>query len=728
MAKKTSAYLKEENLLTLLSQNNFIVPEIQREYVWGENEEVITKFLTDLKSKIGVCCRECNLPSSENKINIGFLYSYKPDYVKIEHDRFLDENLIDGQQRFTTLFLLLFYCALKETKADGKTRKEEFQTLIRFEEKIRMCFDFRVRDLTKRFFLELIEKVNSIEHLKNIDKQTWFLKDYQNDVSVKSIRKALGFIQNVFPDNTRYYNHLINYVVFWHFKTEATSQGEELYITMNARGEELADNEITKAALMIGGSEIYEWGQKWEEWQHFFWKNRDKSSLNPSADKGFNGFLSCIAGLELYVNYDNWEIAEKDISKLLTLEKVENYINAFKRLVDERSEFEKQYSYSAWIQKCFDGIWEIINKNETDWLVDYKDKNKSTERNRMVFIWSWLYYLTNLKNNEKEFNVIELYRVLRFFYIRYNNNNRSVTSLKTTIDEIINKGVFQTFDNFFENLVELFPEVDTDERYTNAEEAKKNKLYNFQTDSNKLKAIEELIWQIEDHPLNIDGSDVGNINLTHLLELNESTSIQKLKEVRDTFFTLFPERLKTGTSTLKTILLFYGSFWKDTSYYQGAIKRFDFSDWKRNIRKPEFKLMLNDLIGKKPEILLNDLQAKYLLSQKSEIDQSIISLPPGYLLRDKLIFYSILIKPDDMWTEGEKVIICNDVESSRLFKDENEIIYNSKGSFKGYSGNTDLWSKVKEKYENPLSEIKKMIVSSDDNLSEQSAIEYHGKV
>jgi uncharacterized protein with ParB-like and HNH nuclease domain len=82
MAKKATAYLKEENLLTLLSQNNFIVPEIQREYVWGENEGVITKFLSDLKNKIGVCCNECNLPSSENKINIGFLYSYKPEYVK----------------------------------------------------------------------------------------------------------------------------------------------------------------------------------------------------------------------------------------------------------------------------------------------------------------------------------------------------------------------------------------------------------------------------------------------------------------------------------------------------------------------------------------------------------------------------------------------------------------------------------------------------------------------
>ena len=89
---------------------------------------------------------------------------------------FLDENLIDGQQRFTTLFLLLFVCALKEN------RKGEFLSLIRFEEKLKMCFDFRVRDLTKRFLLELVEKVENTEQLKEIDKRD------DNSIEVDGIR------------------------------------------------------------------------------------------------------------------------------------------------------------------------------------------------------------------------------------------------------------------------------------------------------------------------------------------------------------------------------------------------------------------------------------------------------------------------------------------------------------------------------------------------------------
>jgi hypothetical protein len=703
MNKKISTYLKEENLLTLLSQNNFIIPEIQREYVWGENQKVIKGFLEGLKTKIGVCCNTCNLPATETKINIGFLYSYKPEYVKIEHERFLDENLIDGQQRFTTLFLLLFFCSLKEIRSDGKNRKEEFLTLIRFEEKIKMCFDFRVRDLTKRFLLELLEKVNNINQLQNIDKQTWFLKDYQNDVSIKSMRKALNYIQEVFSNEVRYYNHLINYIVFWHFKTEATSQGEELYITMNARGEELADNEVAKAALMIGGSELYDWGKKWEEWQHFFWKNRDKKDNNPSADKGFNGFLACIAGLEYYLKDKIGKKSEKEIQNQLTLVKVESYFNAFKLLIESKEQFVCNYNYSEWVVNCLKEIWIIFNKDETDWFVDYQDKNKSNERKRMVFIWSWLYYITAIENQGKNIIKTDLYRILRFFYIRYNNFNRSVSTLKKTIDHILKYGLWNTLDNDMGNEVDV-PEEETDSRFRTTEEAIKITYFINKINDNDLLSIEELIWQIEDHPLNLDGQYVGNINITHLIDLNESVGVDKLKEIRDIFYSLFPDNTKNGSNILKTILLHYGDFYKDTSlsYYT----RYDFSDWKRNIRKHEFKNLINSLSGRTIEQLLFETQESFLNSNSQEIKDSNSILPESMPLRKWLFYYSLIIPYDILWKEGERIIIRYDTESPRLFKDEYKKILNSKGSFHGNSGNSDLWIMATRINESPIEIIK----------------------
>ena len=495
-------------------------------------------------------------------------------------------------------------------------------------------------------------------------------------------------------------------MVFWHFKTEATSQGEELYITMNARGEELADNEVTKAALMVGGSEIYEWGKKWEEWQQFFWGNSDKTNPCPSADKGFNGFLSCIAGLESYLNYDNWDNAEKDIQKLLTLEKVEKYVNAFKLLINKRSEFEKQYSYSDWIQKCFDEIWGIINKSETDWMVDYRDKNKSTERNRMVFIWSWLYFITAASGQGKTIQINELYRILRFFYIRYNNFNRSVTTLKKTLDLILINGIWDSLDNEMGNEIEN-PEEETDTKFRTKEETIKNTFLQLKSTGNDLFKIEELIWQIEDHPLNLDGSDVGNLNITHLIDLNDSTTIEKLTDVSDSFFGLFPNGSKSpsDSATLNTVFLHYGDFYRSKGYSNG--NKYDFSDWKRNIRKDEFKKLIGVLIEKSLSEHLVELNQKFIIAQKEVIKDSQIALSKGFNIREKLIFYSMLLKPQVIWQYGNIIIEYGQVNSSRLFKDEDKLIYNLKSDFR--SSYVDLWEEIKKLYENPLDELKKLL-------------------
>lgn len=165
--------LKEQSLLYLLSQNNFIVPEIQREYVWGLNYMVISRFIDSLAEKIVTVCDQCGNPLRSTKINIGFLYTYKPSYVTYSHERFLDENLIDGQQRFTTLVLLLFYSALKED------RISDFREAIRFDGESEMAFNYKVRSLTNDFLIQLFHRVTNLVTLNSIfeENNTWFLSD-----------------------------------------------------------------------------------------------------------------------------------------------------------------------------------------------------------------------------------------------------------------------------------------------------------------------------------------------------------------------------------------------------------------------------------------------------------------------------------------------------------------------------------------------------------------------
>ena len=104
----------------------------------------------------------------------------------------------------------------------------------------------------------------------------------------------------IFPCGEYYFDYLLENIHFWHFKTEATSQGEELYISMNSRGEQLSSHETQKAASLPPEEQI-KWGKKWENWQTFFWKNRNNNKAkNINADKGFNQYLDCIDSLERF--------------------------------------------------------------------------------------------------------------------------------------------------------------------------------------------------------------------------------------------------------------------------------------------------------------------------------------------------------------------------------------------------------------------------------------------
>lgn len=679
MPKKTKAFLKEENLLTLLSQNNFIIPEIQREYVWGNNEDVIKKFLISLKSKIGEACSVCHLPNETQKINIGFLYSYKPDYVKVQNDRFLDENLIDGQQRFTTLFLMLFYFALKEN------RKNEFLNLIRFEDDS-MCFDFKVRDITKLFFLEFIQKTNSIVEFKQISQQTWFLDDYKNDLSVSSVVEALSFITEIFNDSTKYYSHFINKIVFWHFKTEATSEGEELYITMNARGEDLAANEITKAALMLEDKDLLDSGNKWESWQQIFWKNRDQNRTIQSADFGFNSFIDCIAGLENYIHTkDNKVFAFGKVNEILSLKKIESYINSFQYLLIKKEVLMSHHKHTKWIDTLYKDIWKIFNDNTTNWQVDYGDKNRSTEQNKMVYIWSWLLYINKQQQLNNSIDDLELIRFLRFFFIRNNNNNRSVPSLEKTVDFIIENKVFGL------NINEEESEINLDEFKKSNEKLKYNYLSKVES-SNPLELleIESLIWEIEDHPLNLDGKDLKNINSSHLIDFKENPTKEKIELINFKFHKLFPLNIdKRGfdyknVDKLRNILFFYGKYWTENwaSYYW----KYDFGEWEKIIRHINTDGGVFTTFFK--DYLENDLEKLY--SEKVLLNDEV-----DFESHDKLeIFKWYAAKlNEELWSQG-KYIAFNHFKhegQDKYFKNIRELV-NIKKTFNG--GNPKVLSEL----------------------------------
>jgi uncharacterized protein with ParB-like and HNH nuclease domain len=178
---KPNEQMEELNVAQIISKYNLIIPEIQREYVWGNNDfDILDLFFTDIiesskqesNDKIEELKKELlqkvshgdfnsiNFLKDEidklQTFNIGFLYSYRPGYF-VYNDVSDDVYLIDGQQRFTTLVLSLLFFALRENK------KDYLMEILRFNpKKEKIAFDYRVRSQTHNFLIDLFSLTSSL--------------------------------------------------------------------------------------------------------------------------------------------------------------------------------------------------------------------------------------------------------------------------------------------------------------------------------------------------------------------------------------------------------------------------------------------------------------------------------------------------------------------------------------------------------------------------------------
>lgn len=658
-----------------------IIPEIQRDYVWKEVQviglfnSIIEDFKKYLSPKefIEVKSEDKDLITAFNEFyrkrkfasNIGFIYAYNDEQYPGKY------FLIDGQQRITTIFLILL--ALSTKKESLKTKYLSTYT-INGDLKL----DYRVResahDFAKEFVKHTLEKNSEFS-----DSNLYFDNKYNSDKTVSCIIQNFDIINNYLEKLQDVkledlYSYLEELVEFWYFDTNVSEQGEELYIYMNARGEQMQGNENIKADLLgrLSSPTLKNtYGTKWEEWQDFFWKKRGK---NQNADKGFNQFLCCIAALEYYLKNDKSRIYSNEVFKKignvrtqdiiaeLSLELIEDYFQSLKYLFDEQNSFCGSRQYADWVSKALESLWSLLNDSNINWFANYEDDNRATERRAMVYLWSVLLFVKTRK--ETVLQRVEVFRLLRIYYVRFNNNIRSVTSIQNEVRLQVESGIWKETSFLDERLkFNLYEKCKVDQR----------------------ELLEGLIWQIEDHPLNINGQDVRNINISHLVDFHENVTIDKLQLIRDKFFEVFPTQDK-NYHNIKHILLHYGRYYDESSpYYYLNLK---FENWRRIIRGigsylkenenpfadffSEFKIFngtLDDFI---------EVKCQDKMDKEKAINMHL-----------KLLWYSQKLG-ENMWQEGSAIAISKgnpcglpNWESKDDNFDSEFTFFNTKGDLKG---------------------------------------------
>jgi hypothetical protein len=229
---------KKQTFWRFLSDYRIEIPIIQRDYAQGRKgkEGLRISFLRDLNSAL--CTNE--------EMELDFVYGTNDD------DCFTP---LDGQQRLTTLWLLHWYIAYRL----GKLGEDSDTSCILSK------FTYETRVSSREFCKRLVvfnKEPDKISISAFIQKQTWFCSSWRHDPTIDAMLNMLSGtsenndgIEKLFKKSSedtlkKYWDSLTGDscpIVFYYLDLRGLKQPDDIYIKMNARGEQLTSFENFKA-------------------------------------------------------------------------------------------------------------------------------------------------------------------------------------------------------------------------------------------------------------------------------------------------------------------------------------------------------------------------------------------------------------------------------------------------------------------------------------------------
>ena len=346
-------------LAELFSGNRkIIIPDLQRDYCWGnsvhteEKKELVSGFVNTL-------IQQFEDKSHNNILNLGLIYGYEAPANHIQ--------LCDGQQRITTLYLLLGMLNRKVKNnifrkyliSDYEYLQDDKEPYLQYS--IRESSLYFLSDLVCHFFIKEDNDRYFVDCCNNIKHCSWFFNEYNYDPSICSMLRALELIDNILNKKNidwceEFGMFLSTRLTFMYYDMGNRKNGEETFVVINTTGEPLSNTQnlkpmiysepINENYVRLEGDTENTMPMDWEEIETWFWKNR--KSENDTADAGFNEFLRWVTMLQSN---------ECELKRILS---EGTYI-----FPKEKISFESIYSYWKIVEFLFDS-WEykeLLNKN-----------------------------------------------------------------------------------------------------------------------------------------------------------------------------------------------------------------------------------------------------------------------------------------------------------------------------------------------------------------------------
>jgi uncharacterized protein with ParB-like and HNH nuclease domain len=313
--------------LEQLQKIKFTIPTYQRPYVWGF--EQIKKLLEDFYKS--------------------FHHSRNADYyigTILTKENGIVAELIDGQQRFTTLWLTAFVFSRKSKNSD-------IEKFLRNDDKsLKMSFEIRTE--VENYFKQLLEK-DKDEDIKLIQSSEIVKFPYLKNIA-KGLVTINGIIESISEDELKNFgDYIYTKVQLIKNTTPEKIDLNKLFSTVNSSGVQLEQTDIVKSNLLRWLDEKVLYGKIWEACENmsnFFERNvRDSFPKTDWANIDLCRLNEFHKEVFLFEVIDN-QIPECDeTDEIFTIdniqkETIEPYLENKKGVFDEERKSEEVYCRS----------------------------------------------------------------------------------------------------------------------------------------------------------------------------------------------------------------------------------------------------------------------------------------------------------------------------------------------------------------------------------------------
>lgn len=605
MANKINFITGETYTLAELfsGERRIIIPDLQRDYCWGdenntkstgEKGELVTDFVNNLLGQFD----DQRNKNDKSALNLGLFYGYE---VPADHIQ-----LCDGQQRLTTLYLLLGMINKKTVEnkdnqfTEGKFRRHLISDFEYKKDDKEPYLNYAIRESSLYFLSDLVCKffIGNTDKVECIKSADWYFDDYNLDPSIQSMLKALDKIEKIISEkNTDLLelgDWLLNKVTFLYFDMENRKNGEETFVVINTTGEPLSSTQNLKPLVLqvnanpkIDGKEI---DQCWEEIETWFWQNRKGD--NDTAEAGFAEFLRWVSIIE-QVDADAPEEERTDsIKKLIQLILKGKHCDfPYKEI-----KFETIYNYwksLVWIAEN-SGLSFAENYLSPAINKDVNNRNAIGQNDCFVLLPVLKYVYRNISdidsNSCKARNAKRIYEFFKNL-IRIDNVSKAVNNIvgdAIKVIDLLKDGDLVSLIDILDTSV-ISKQILTDEE--------KEKLKILSADSDNRNDIEEAFWSAQEHP-------IWSGEILPMIEWatdNSGFQIDQFNKYKNKFTEIFTGACDSNIDIVRRALLT-----RDLKGYPRVFRGYtnysfgwEWSDWQVliNDNKIKFKAFFDDLLS-----------------------------------------------------------------------------------------------------------------------------------